>query len=119
VGTSLVNLQDYYGAAQAFDQAFVVYNELDPPPYRLFWYSTGAYFAYYYTGRYQVVIDLANMVLKSSAEPAIEETWVWRGRARLALGDTNGAINDFREALKWHPNWWVAKNELQSLGIWD
>jgi hypothetical protein len=37
----------------------------------------------------------------------------------LALGDTNGAINDFREALKWHPNWWVAKNELQSLGIWD
>jgi len=59
------------------------------------------------------------MVLKSSAEPAIEETWVWRGRARLALGDTNGAINDFREALKWHPNWWVAKNELQSLGIWD
>jgi hypothetical protein len=119
VGTSLVNLQDYYGAAQAFDQAFVVYNELDPPPYRLFWYSTGAYFAYYYTGRYQVVIDLANMVLKSSAEPAIEETWVWRGRARLALGDTNGAIEDFRTALKWHPNWWVAKNELQSLGIWD
>jgi hypothetical protein len=119
VGTSLVNLQDYYGAAQAYDQAFAVYADIYPRPYRLFWYSTGAYFAYYYTGRYQDVIDLADLVLGLSAEPAIEETWVWRGRARLALGDTEGAINDFREALKWHPDWWVAKNELQSLGVWD
>lgn len=116
-GTSLVNLGDYYGAAQAYDKAFEVYSEIFPRPYRLFWYSTGAYFAYFYTGRYQDVIDLANVVLSLSAEPAIEETWVWRGRARLALGDTNGAIADFREALKWHPGWWVAENELRNLGL--
>jgi tetratricopeptide (TPR) repeat protein len=117
IGTSLVNLQDYYGAAQAYDQAFEIYADIYPRPYRLFWYSTGAYFAYYYTGRYQDVIDLADAVLGLSAEPAIEETWVWRGRARLALGDVDGAVADFREALKWHPGWWVAQNELRNLGV--
>jgi len=117
LGTSLVYLFDYYSAAQAFDMAFEVYADISPRPYRLFWYSTGAYFAYYYTGRYQDVIDLANMTLSNSPEPAIEETWVWRGRAKRALGDVDGAIRDFREALKWHPGWWVAENELRNLGI--
>ncbi len=117
LGSSLVNLGDYYGAAQAYDQAFEVYADIFPRPYRIFWYSTGPYFAYYYTRRYQDVIDLADLVLGLSAEPAIPETWVWRGRARLVLGDVDGAVEDFREALNWHPNWWVAENELHSLGI--
>ncbi|MBW6467349.1 MAG: C39 family peptidase [Brevefilum sp.] len=116
-GTSLVNLGDYYGAAQAYDQAFEVYAQIFPRPYRLFWYSTGPYFAYYYTGRYQDVIDLADLIIGLSAEPAIPETWVWRGRARHALGDVVGAIEDYREALVWHPNWWVAENELRNLGV--
>jgi hypothetical protein len=47
----------------------------------------------------------------------IEETWVWRGRARLALGDTDGAVDDFRTALKYHPGWPVAETELRNLGI--
>jgi hypothetical protein len=116
-GTSLVNLGDYYGAAQAYDQAFEVYADIFPRPYRLFWYSTGPYFAYFYTGRYQDVIELADLIIGLSAEPAIPETWVWRGRARRALGDVNGAVEDYREALKWHPNWWVAENELRNLGV--
>jgi len=118
-GTSLVNLFDYYSAAQAFDRAFEIYAEIPRTdrPFRIFWYSTGPYFAYFYTGRYQDVIDLANMVLGLSPEPAIEETWVWRGRAHLALGNVDGAISDFREALRWHPGWWVAQNELRNLGI--
>jgi tetratricopeptide (TPR) repeat protein len=116
-GTSLVNLGDYYGAAQAYDRAYEVYNDLDSKPWRITWYVTGPYFAYYYTGRYQDVIDLADITLSFSFEPAIEETWVWRGRARLALGDVDGAIEDFREALNWHPGWWVAENELRYLGV--
>ena len=116
-GTSLVNLGDYYGAAQAYDQAFEVYAQIFPRPYRLFWYSTGPYFAYYYTGRYQDVIDLADLIIGLSAEPAIPEIWVWRGRARRALGDVDGAVEDFREALVWHPNWWVSENELRNLGV--
>ncbi|MGI6740761.1 MAG: C39 family peptidase [Brevefilum sp.] len=118
-GTSLVNLQDYFGAAQAFDQAYKIYDDLTSKPnlYRITWYQTGPYYAYFYTGRYQDVINLANSTLGNSFEPAIEETWVWRGRARLALGDTNGAIEDFRTALEWHPNWWVAEQELRNLGV--
>ena len=115
-GTSLVNLGGYYGAAQAYDQAFEVYAQIFPRPYRLFWYSTGPYFAYYYTGRYQDVINLAETLLDLSSEDAIPETWVWRGRARRALGDLDGAIEDFRQALEWHPNWWVAESELRDLG---
>jgi len=116
-GTSLVGLGDYFGAAQAYDQAFEVYTQLPVRPWRIMWYQTGPYFAYFYTGRYQDVIDLANDTLRNSFVPAIEETWVWRGRARLALGDVDGAVEDFREALVWHPGWWVAEAELRNLGL--
>ena len=119
-GTSQQNLLNYYGAAQAFDFAF---NEVYPNipdnklPWRIMWYQTGPYFAYYFTGRYQDVIDLANETFRRSFVNAIEETWVWRGRARLAMGDREGAIDDFRAALEWHPGWWVATNELRQLGV--
>lgn len=120
-GTSLQLLKDYFGAAQAYDTAFSVLAELHEgfnPFWRITWYQTGPYFAYYNTNRYQDVIDLANLTISySSKEPAIEETWVWRGRAKFALGDIEGAIDDFRTALEWHPNWWVAETELQNLGV--
>ncbi len=117
-GTSLMNLGDYYGSAKAYDQAYEVYADLLPKPWRITWYQTGPYFAYYYTGRYQDVIDLADITISYvSNQPAIEESWVWRGRAKVALGDIEGGIEDFREALKWHPDWWVAEVELQSLGV--
>jgi hypothetical protein len=119
-GTSLVNLGDYFGAAQAYDTA---YSEIYPTipsearPWRLLWYQTGPYFAYYYTGRYQDVVNLADFTLEKTNVREIEETWVWRGRARLALGDVEGAVEDFREALKYHPGWPVAEAELRNLGI--
>src|SRR5690606_22777350 len=60
-GTSLVRLQDYGGAAQIYDQAFKLYAELpgEQRPWRMLWYQTGPYFAYYWTGRYWDVIALA------------------------------------------------------------
>lgn len=116
-GNMLVQLNDYLGAAEAFDQAFEIYNTLPSRPWRIAWYQTGPYFAYYYTGRYDDVISLADQTLSYSFEPAIEETWVWRGRAKVMLGDRDGAISDFREALKWHPDWWVAEQELLNLGV--
>ncbi len=119
-GTSLRYLNDYYGAAQAFDNAYeVLQDEFEGynPVWRITWYQTDPYFAYYNTGRYQDVIDLANDTFSNSFEPAIEESWVWRGRAKYKLGDVEGAIEDFREALKWHPGWGVAEAELQSLGV--
>ena len=119
-GTSLVNLGEYVAAAQAYDWA---YDEVYPSipsearPWRMIWYQNGPYFAYFHTGRYQDVINLADLTLAATGVREIEETWVWRGRAKLALGDQAGAIEDFRTALKYHPNWDEAEAELRNLGI--
>jgi tetratricopeptide (TPR) repeat protein len=126
-GTSLYLQNDYYGAANAYDNAFAIKNDLWPSdgttttsvndPWRIMWYETGPYFAYYYTGRYQDVIDLADETFRDSIQDAIEESWVWRGRAEVQLGDIDDAIKDFRAALEWHPGWYVAEAELEALGV--
>lgn len=120
LGTSRVNLGDYFAAAQAYDHAYhVVYPTIPSAarPWRMTWYQTGPYEAYYYTGRYQDVIDLATFTIVNTGVQEIEETWLWRGRARLALDDTAGAIEDFRTALKYHPGWDAALTELDKLGV--
>jgi tetratricopeptide (TPR) repeat protein len=120
LGTSLVNLGDYVGAAQAYDHAYdVVYPTIPSAarPWRMTWYQTGPYEAYYHTIRYQDVIDLATFTIVNTGVQEIEETWLWRGRARLALGDEAGAIDDFRTALKYHPGWDRAETELRNLGV--
>ncbi len=119
-GTSLVNLGDYFNAAAAYDHTYeVLYPSIpvDARPWRMLWYQTGPYFAYYHTGRYQDVINLANLTLNTSGVTELEETWVWRGRARLALGNVEGAIEDFLTALTYHPGWPVAEAELRARGI--
>ncbi len=118
-GTSLVNLADYAGAAQAYDEAFAVYPTIPEKkrPWRMVWYQTGPYFAYEYTGRYADVINLATTTINALSEPAIEESFVWRARARIAVGDSAGAVDDLRAALKWHPGFEPALGELANLGV--
>lgn len=113
-----MELKDYFGAAEAFDKAFELYAELPVylRPWRVNWYQTGPYEAYYFTGRYRDVINLANQTLDSVTEDALPETLLWRGRANLELGDQQTAIDDFRQALQWHPHWQPAEDELQKLG---
>lgn len=118
-GTSLVNLQDYAGAAFAYDKAFQQMAALPEGdrPWRMMWYQTGPYFAYYFTGRYTDVINLATNTIDSAAEPYLEESFIWRARARAILGDTNGAIEDVRKSLEYHPGWSPALELAQQLGI--
>ena len=121
-GMSHVALFEYADAATAFDQAFAIYNDLGQDdkqrPYRMMWYQTGPYFAYFYAGRYQDVIDLANVTLTDTiANPTLEESILWRGRAKYMIGDTPGAVADYREALRLHPNWGPAVQSLQDLGM--
>jgi len=121
-GTSHVALLEYADAAIAYDQAFVTYNNLgkddNQRPYRMMWYQTGPYWAYFYTGRYQDVINLANVTLTDTiSKPTLEESIYWRGKARYMIGDTKGAVEDFREALRLHPNWGPALQALQDLGL--
>ncbi len=118
-GTNLVKLQDFAGAAQAYDQAFALYPSVPEKerPWRMLWYQTGPYFAYFYTGRYNDVINLATTTIDAAGEPAIEESFYWRGMARAAVGDTAGAIEDYRQSLNWHPGFEPSVNQLNLLGV--
>ena len=120
VGTSHVNLKEYVDAAYAYDYAFQLYAGLpddDQRPFRMLWYQTGPYFAYYYSGRYQDVIDLANATFNTIGDDVLEETWYWRGMGKLALGDTAGAISDFRESVRLHPDFAPGLYQLSLLGV--
>lgn len=118
-GSSLVSLQDYKGAAGAYDQAFSVMAALPEAerPWRMMWYQTGPYFAYYFTGRYQDVINLADNTINSAAEPYLEESFIWRARARAILGDSAGAAQDVRTSLEYHPGFAPALELAAQLGI--
>jgi tetratricopeptide (TPR) repeat protein len=120
-GTSLVNQTQYGDAAQAYDQAFDIYASLGKDdlqrPYRMLWYQTGPYKAYYYTSRYQDVIDLANLTLDSVSDKGLEESIYWRGMAEQALGDTTSAITDFRQTVHLNSNFSPGIEALKNLGV--
>jgi hypothetical protein len=122
VGTSHVMLLEYADAAIAYDYAFNLYANLNVEdsvrPYRMMWYQTGPYKAYYYTNRFSDVINLADTTLnKTISEPVLEESLYWRGRAYYMAGQTDLAVKDYRDALKVHPNWIPAVEALQDLGL--
>jgi hypothetical protein len=124
LGSSLVGLQDYAGAADAFDRAFAIYATLpedkiseDSRPYRVMWYQAAPYAAYFYTGRYQDVIDLANTTFAWVSQPVLEESYYWRALAYEALGESERAIKDLKKALNINPNFTLAREALQRLGV--
>ena len=118
-GTGLVALQDYAGAAAAYDEAFALYPSIPEKerPWRMLWYQTGPYWAYYYFGRYQDVINLATTTLDAMSEPVLEESYYWRALAREVLGDVDGAIKDLQTSLKQHPGFEPGIEQLKRLGI--
>ena len=120
-GTSHVNLLQYGEAAAAFDEAFQGYAALGDGdlqrPYRMMWYQTGPYKAYYYTGRYQDVVDLADTTLATTdCKDCLEESLYWRGLAKEALGDHAGAVADLRRALYLNPKFAAAYDGLAQIG---
>jgi tetratricopeptide (TPR) repeat protein len=115
-------LQQYADAANAYDKAFSTYAKWDiekaDRPYRMLWYQTGPYFAYFYSNRYQDVISLADTTLNDTiSTPTLEESLLWRGRAYYMSGNTQSAVDDYRAALKVHVNWTPAVQALQDLGL--
>ncbi len=122
IGSSHVAMQQYADAAYAYDFAFQLYAGLTGDdsirPYRMMWYQTGPYFAYFYSNRYADVINLATTTLEDTiSEPVLEESLIWRGRAYYMAGKTEAAIADYRAALKVHPNWPPAVQALRDLGV--
>ncbi|MBN1681212.1 MAG: tetratricopeptide repeat protein [Anaerolineae bacterium] len=96
-GTSAAKLGNYFDAAIYFDEAF-----RQGLPYRLMWYMFAPYEAYFYTGRFQDVLTLADNT--ASTTEYVEETFYWRGMAYAALGRFDEAVAQFDAALAFNPN---------------
>lgn len=105
-GSSLTSLGRHAEAAIAYDKA----RQLGLP-FRMLWYQFGPYESYYAVGRYEDVIALADATLATANN--LEESYYWRGMARLARGEIAGARSDFGAALHYHPNWPPAAVALQ------
>ena len=97
-GSSLTSLGRHAEAAAAYDRA----RQLGLH-YRMLWYQFGPYESYYSVGRYDDVIALADATLATTSN--LEESYYWRGKARLSQGDAGGARADFDTALRYHENW--------------
>lgn len=110
-------------AAAAFDKARQTPPDrtLDPTrsqsiagwPWRMLWYQFGPYEAYYAQKRYREVIALANEVLAKVGD--LEESLFWRARAYAALGQTEAAKRDLRQALQFRPTYNAARTALGQL----
>jgi LysM repeat protein len=98
VGSSLTALGRHAEAAAAYDQA----RQLGLH-YRMLWYQFGPYESYHAVGRYDDVVALADATLATANN--LEESYYWRGMARLAQGDADGARADFEMALRYHEDW--------------
>lgn len=121
LGTSNVSLLSYVDAAFAYDYAFSLYAALPDDgtrPFRMLWYQTGPYFAYYFSQRYQDVVSLATTTLMDTiSEPVLEESLYWRARANVAIGYREDAISDLRDSLIWHPGFAPSLDLLSQLGV--
>lgn len=109
-GSNLAYFDRFEQASTAFDKAREI-----GLPWRMLFYQFGPYRAYFYTGRYQDVEDLANATL--GARPDLEESYVWRGWARYMLGQHDAAVADFYAALEVHPGFDDAEGALRYLGL--
>jgi tetratricopeptide (TPR) repeat protein len=119
LGSSDVKQQDYSGAALAYDKAFLLFPNIDTGfrPWRMMWYQTGPYYAYYYTARYADVIKLASNTLDAMSEPVLEESYYWRALSEDQLGERDSAIADLQTSLKEHAGFPPSVAALQQMGV--
>lgn len=117
LGTNLTQLghltQDpafYQNAAAAFDQA----RQIGLPP-RMLWYQFEPYEAYLATGRLDDVMALTNATLIGAGGQNVEETYLYRGHALLANGDTDAARAAYNRALHLHQDFAPALTAIQQL----
>ena len=110
IGTSYARLGESVLAASAFDEARRI-----GLPYRMLWYQFEIFETYLRVGRSQEVIDLTTATLDATG--GLEELYYYRGQAQLALNQPDSAVADFRAALEYNPNFALATQALQAMGL--
>jgi tetratricopeptide (TPR) repeat protein len=105
IGSSLVALGRYEEAADYFDQARAV-----GLPWRMFWYQYGPFEAYYHTGRYDDVLQMARDVI--AATPGVEESYYYAALAYEAQGDMLRAEANYEVAIMRNDSYTAAREAL-------
>lgn len=91
LGSNLVYFEDYEGAAEAYDEARRI-----GIPQRMLRYQFGPFFAYFHSNRMEDLDTIVDYALQIT--PSSEEALVWQGWSYYRQGDSNRAIESFREA---------------------
>jgi tetratricopeptide (TPR) repeat protein len=109
LGSNLVYFGDYGQAASAYDTARTL-----GLPQRMLRYQFGPFFAYFHAHLDNELLALTEYALKIT--PNSEEALLWHGWALYRLGQTNQAIEDWREALAVNPSYQDARYALDFVG---
>lgn len=108
LGTVYNHLGEYELAATAYDESRRL-----GLPWRMLWYQFGPYEAYLNTGRYTDVIELADVTLFQ--RPYFEESYYYRGMAKIAIGETREGRRDLQAAADFNPRFQLAQEALADL----
>lgn len=102
----------YQYAGTAFDEATRVGGGL---PWRMLWYQFYIYETFFALGRYDDMITLAQAKLNDGGGQYVEETFYYGGMAREGLGETERALSNYNEALRFNPNFTPARERRDAL----
>jgi tetratricopeptide (TPR) repeat protein len=111
LGSNLVYFERYAEAGTAYDEARLI-----GLPQRMFRYQFGPFHAYYHAHRTDELLALVDYTLDLT--PNSEEALLWLGWGLLRQGDTNGAIEAFRESYWANVQSFDAKYALDYLGVY-
>lgn len=109
LGSNLVYFEEYAEAAHAYDEARQV-----GLPQRMLRYQFGPFFAYFHAFRNDDLLALTEYALQRT--PNSEEAMLWRGWGLYRNGNTQAAIEDWRNALEANPNFVDAQYALDYVG---
>jgi tetratricopeptide (TPR) repeat protein len=107
LGEALTRLGRHQAAVSAFDRARTLGLH-----WRRLWYQFTPFEAYYATGRFQDVLDLAEATLQGTG--GLEEAYYYRGLALHATGQP-GAVEAFEAAIAYNANFTRAQEALNKL----
>ncbi len=111
LGAGLTYFERYQEAAQAFDQAFTL-----GLPQRMTRYQFWPFFAYFHADRIDYLLEITEKTYSPINGHYAEEALLWHGWGLWRKGDLEGAIADWRKALKVHPGYQDAIYALQFVG---
>jgi tetratricopeptide (TPR) repeat protein len=81
----------------------------------MLWYQFQPYAAYLAAGRFEDVSTLINATLSAGGGNDVEETFLYQGHLRRALGDLAGARAAYEEALRLNPGYGAAQEALAEI----